>query len=312
MLEGKNISIVISGPVFKKKDATGKEINVTKESCRIAREMFTDAEIIYSTWEGEDCRDFICDKVIYNIDPGANQGNVNRQICSRRGGILAATREYVLAIRSESYIVNSNFLNYIDRFCKHSSENSFLEHRVVIPASMPPSVELFHMGDWYYFGHRKDLMDLWDIPYVEDGEFNNNEWDIMYNPHRWLIVSFVSKYVKIRFRDKRTDINKANRELYEKVLAENFVITGVYEFGVESQKYPLTYKLKERLWEMYASITFNEWKALYNQYCSANEAINKTFYELFGTIVYRHGYNLYLKVRGCLGRLKRRIIRRKN
>lgn len=274
-----NLSIVISGPIL----GTEKDKkSYTRQACNSARSTFPNAEIILSTWEGEDVSSLNFDKCIYNSDPGPNiNENTNRQICSRRSGIQNASREYVLSIRSDSVIKNTNFLSYIDRFTSNSGKFKFVLNRIVIPATYPASRgELFHIGDWYFFGHKADVLNLWDIPYMDDKQYNQFPNDIFFNPHRYLITEFVKKYYKLKFR-KITDINEENKKIYENVIAENFVVTGFYEFGIISLKYPLSGSFFSKLFHKEVSYSFNEWKYLYNKYSKGNENISFSFYEFF-------------------------------
>lgn len=270
------ISVVVSGPVIIiEKD--GELFNTTQHCCESIREKMPGAEIVFSTWENEKISGIDCDILVRSEDPGgANQkdgGNINRQICSRRAGIKAATRQYVLAIRSESHILNTDFLEYWGKYEKYSNdiEWKFLNKRVIIPATMPASrAKLFHMGDWYYFGEKDDVLKLWDLPYWEKGTRNITQSDLMYNAHRYVITAFIRKYHELQF-DKRSDINGMNRVIYEKVVANNFVVTGFLEYGIDSYKY---YYPKTRHWKLdQVEINYyhSEWIQLYNRYCDGGE-----------------------------------------
>ena len=279
MIQSNMISVVISGPVFESENSS--EEGYTKRACKKVREMLPDAELIISTWEGTDCSNLDYDILVLNHDPGHNEGNVNRQIVSRIGGIKRSTREYILAIRSESEICRLDFMNYLDKYELHGKDFCFLKHRIVIPATAPARrCQLFHMGDWYYFGHRSDMIELWDLPLMKDELFNNDKDDILYNPHRYLITAFIRKYYPLCFK-KNKDITEENCVIYEKVIAENFINTGFYEFGIFSLKYPSDGSFTDRLFHKEVDYTFNEWKELYNKYCGGNEIIHKTFEEIF-------------------------------
>lgn len=281
MFDDKKLSVIISGPILGTDEDTKY---YTKETCKSVRDFFKNAEIILSTWEGEDIAGLDYDVVVFSKDPGPNRTeNINRQICSRLAGLKRASREYTLAIRSESVINSIDFTKYIDVYNQHSSSGKyrFLKHRVIIPASYPACRgELFHMGDWYYFGYTKDLIDVWDIPYMDDALYNNYQDDLLYNPHRYFIVAFIQKYYPLKFL-KLTDVNEENKKIYEAVLAENFVITGFYEYGISSLKYPLSGSFFNKLFHKEVGYTFNEWKELYNLYSNGNVEIRKTMSERF-------------------------------
>ena len=69
--------------------------------------------------------------------------------------------------------------------------------------------------------------------------------------------------------------------IYEKIVAENFVVTGFYEYGIESLKYPLSHKFMNKLFHKEVGYTFNEWRELYNKYSGGSEKIKKSINEKF-------------------------------
>ena len=271
-----NLSVIVSGPILGTED---DQSYFTRQTCQSVRNFLPTAEIVLSTWNDASVDGLSYDKLVKSSDPGPNEGNINRQICSRLAGLKEASNEYVLCIRSESIIQNLNFLSYLDQFEAHGGEFFFLRHRIIIPASYPAiRGELFHIGDWYFLGHKEDLMELWTIPYMDDSKYNNSNDDILYNPHRYLITSFVKKYYPLKF-EKNDDINEKNKKIYEAVIAENFVVTGFYEYGITSLKYPLSGSFFSKLFHKEVGYTFNEWKELYNHYSNGKEVIKKPFGE---------------------------------
>lgn len=316
MVDYNDISVVISGPVFSSKE-NGRNKGWTAYACESVRKVLPGAEIVLSTWEGTDCSALDYDILVLSQDPGPNKDNVNRQICSRLAGIRKATRNFLVAMRSESVIVNTNFLNYFCQYQLHGgNDNKILSERVIIPASMPVRAgELFHMGDWYYFGRKEDLLELWDLPYCNDELINKEKDDIYYNAHRYLITAFVKKYRDLQF-EKRKDINNANKNLYEQILVENFVIIGLYDYGIQSLKYPLNYKFCKRMWDYWASYSFNDWKKMYNKVCKGNLKIKRTYKEMMGIYLYVPAKNIriiaernYGRVCGKLLKMKKRVFK---
>lgn len=286
MISSEDISVVVSGPIIKIKDKNSNYFCATKKGCESIREKLPNAEIILSTWEDEDISDLDYDILVISKDPGANVNNVNRQICSRRAGIRKASRRYVLAMRSESYINTLDFIDYFDKYNLHGLHGlNYLEKRVVIPAAVPAHRhnEWFHMGDWYYFGQKEDLLKIWDLPYMIDDyyctTYKNNDNRIVYNAHRYLMTAFINKFYPLTFVEK-TDYTKEKKEIYEAVLAENFVLTGFFEFGLLSYKYPDNGDFRNRLFHYKVEYTFGEWLELYNKYSGGREFIHKSILEL--------------------------------
>lgn len=274
-----DISVVVSGPIFK---------NYTKESLTSIRKLMPNSEIVLSSWKSEDVSGLDFDKLVLSEDPGDNSiCNINRQIVSRLAGIKLASRKYVLAIRSESVILNTNFLNYFNKFSCFDNQYKFLNSRVVIPAAVPRRCgQIFHMGDWYYFGYKVDLIDCWDLPLQNLSLIPVENQSFIGSPHRHVIVNFVKKHIPLDFNCE-SDTNLNNIEIYEKVLANNFIIVGIYDFGVASLKYPLKYKFIPRMYHYSVSYTFNEWIKLYNKFSNGDcKYSNVSFMEWFGVNVW--------------------------
>lgn len=310
MVNFNEISVVISGPIIKLSYGEKNEINATMKACESVRKEMPGAEIVLSTWEAENVDGIDYDLLVKSSDIGGAEKkdgeNTNRQICSRRAGIKAATKKYVLAMRSESHILNLNFLNYWDKYNKYSDDTEwkFLKKRVIVPAIMPAHrALLFHMGDWYYFGLKEDVLDLWDLPYWKKGTRNNNADDLMYNPHRYVFTEFVRKHHTLIF-DKNTDNSKENRLICEKVIANNFVVTGFQEFGLDSYKY---YYPKTREWrrkQIEVNYTHGEWVKLYNKYCNGAEIPEFTIEQRWLIWIYVP----YKKIKANLRNLVKRIV----
>ena len=314
-LDFSEISVVVSGPVIMldSENPGGAAFNATIASCKSIRGKMPEAEIVFSTWPDEDVEGVDCDILIRSADPGGadnmDGGNVNRQICSRRAGIEAATRKYVLAMRSESHIINLDFLDYWDKYNDYSddTEYKFLKKRVLIPATMPANrASYFHMGDWYYFGIKEDVLELWSLPYWKKGSRNVKKEDLMYNPHRYVITEFVRQHHELHF-DIRSDINSTNREIYEKVLANNFVVIGFLEYGLDSYKYfyPKTYKWK--IDQVEINYYHGEWIQLYNRYCNGNVPARLTIKEFFFARIYIPVRNKYRNTKRAIKALIYRI-----
>ena len=281
-----DISVVISGPIIIL-NRDGKAFNATQASVDSVRKALPGAEVILSTWNDEKVDGINYDVLVQSVDVGGAEvkdgANINRQICSRRAGIKAATKKYVLALRSESYIICPDFLNYWAKFEEYGQDTEwrFLKKRVIIPAIMPVRRNVtFHMGDWYYFGLKEDVLDLWDLPYWQPGRFNKEEDDLFYNEHRYVFTEFVRKHHALQF-EKKSDDTEENRQICEKVIANNFVLTGFMEYGLDSYKYAYP---KNRQWhinQLEVAYSHNEWRQLYNKYCDGNITVKQSFDEQY-------------------------------
>src|SRR5436305_180058 len=108
MISNKDISIVVQGPILNESSLNVTK-NMTKLICHRLKKLFPESELILSTWEGVSAQEIPYDKLILNKDPGAvwfnylnhnDINNCNRMIISTLEGIKAASRKYILKVRS--------------------------------------------------------------------------------------------------------------------------------------------------------------------------------------------------------------------
>ncbi|HEY2328609.1 MAG TPA: WavE lipopolysaccharide synthesis family protein [Verrucomicrobiae bacterium] len=167
------ISLVFQGPVFTP-EKNPKLGHLTRDCIEATRQLFPEAEIILSTWEGSLVEGIPCDRVVLNKDPGSwlrddgGRSNVNRQIVSTRNGLAQASRPFAAKIRTDTVITGTGFLNFArsssDRLAKwaiFSERILILERYTRNPALLPL---LHHPSDIFQFGRTDDLIYLWDIP----------------------------------------------------------------------------------------------------------------------------------------------------
>ena len=109
-IKPEEISIVVQGPIMP----------YTANCLAGTRRVLPDSEIVLSTWKDSDVSGLDYDKVVFSDDPGGDKlflendqllNNVNRQIISAYSGIKAATRKYVIKMRTDFEIVSDGFLS---------------------------------------------------------------------------------------------------------------------------------------------------------------------------------------------------------
>lgn len=185
MLDSKDISVVIQGPV----DHEGDDLfplPKTFTAVRRIREQLPKSQIILSTWKGENTSylDHI-DEIVLNTDPGSQgagksriPNNVNRQIVSAMGGIAKANRSHVLKIRSDVVLTSNYFIHRFEDELKRPTERFRLFKNKVIsnnlssrnPLSRDPAAYPYQPSDHVHFGHIEDVSRLWDIPLQSQDE----------------------------------------------------------------------------------------------------------------------------------------------
>ena len=119
MINSNEISVIVQG----------KTDNYTKECLKSVRKYLPEAEIVLSTWDGDELLDIdsLYNILVLNKDPKAVKMdvdkkydyNLNRQLLSSKTGIDKATRPYILRMRSDSCLSSNRFLKY----CKFIYDN---------------------------------------------------------------------------------------------------------------------------------------------------------------------------------------------
>lgn len=278
-----DLSIIFQGPIIQ----IGK-INYTLLALNSALINFPGAEIILSTWEGTEIQKEILDlnsiKIIYNVDPGSGirkdkplaYHNVNRIIKSSIEGLKNARGKYCIKTRSDMIFDSATCLHYFSRYNGRIENYSIFEDKIIVSnqTSINPNYGprlLYHICDWFFLGRRDDLIDLYEIDFIDDNlqvrwyQFNKkpeNSIDknnlSLFMAEDFVISSYFKKYIKIE-HDYYCDYSEDQKLLSEKLIASNFVIVDNQKLGIHSGKFNSL--SRAYLWKCY---TFQEWKKLYN------------------------------------------------
>jgi len=278
-IASRDISVVVQGAVDR---------SYTLKCLKSIRKKLPAAEIILSTWEGTDVSYLDYDLVIFNKDPGAEiftpngrRQNQNRQILSTQNGIKAATRPYVLKIRTDMKILGTKFLTYFDKYGKRNPSCKILKKRVLInslytrnPESSKPF--LFHPSDWMMFGLKEDMLNIWDIPLAPEPETSRyfvNHPELLnhfgcwtrWHAEQYIWMSFLKKN-NIEFEFKHYfDYSEELKNLSELSIVNNTVLLEyLTQFDILCQKYPARYGDSE------TAHPFN-WLLNYKHMCHAPE-----------------------------------------
>lgn len=169
------VSIVVQGPVL---ESEGNVLGA-QHSRRMLdglRQLLPGSEIVLSTWKGSNHQGLTYDILVESDDPGAWKrgcgriNNVNRQIVSTREGLRACTRQYAVKIRSDCALSHAGFLSCLEAGAPRAERFKLFGERITgcqfffrDPWKL---CLLFHIGDIFHFGLRRDLLDLWDLPLV--------------------------------------------------------------------------------------------------------------------------------------------------
>jgi hypothetical protein len=305
-LSDREISVVVQGPVVGKAgDPEGARI--TLRSLASVRKQWPNAELILSTWKGSDVSGLPFDVLVENDDPGALPvdvakgvpNNVNRQLLTTQAGLRASTRRYVLKMRSDMEMRHSGLTKYLNGFTARS-DWSFVHNRVVastVYARIPGLVWHlpYHPGDWFFFGEKRDVLEIWDIPLARAADVSMGMPDLPGGPNlqgmldmlrcapeQYIWLSFLRKHreVKVHSHWDRTPESIAGTE---KSFAANLVLISPAAAGFASLKYQNPPAIKEWAVGSGSCYTHTLWKHLYFKHCLARP---RTIYALGWTEPY--------------------------
>ena len=235
---GQNISVVLHGPVRPE----------TFSSIASIRNLLPDAELIFSTWKGENINHLDCDYIITSDEPPAfiqhkNSGtknNLNRLIRSGALGVLKARRKYILKMRSDLILDSTAFLDTFNLYPKCTSKTC-LQHKVLIPLlfsriSYRRHATPFHLSDWAAFGLREDIQSIFScIQEVKEPEFT--EWfsqrrlrspygTTMFRmaPEQYIYYSFYRRYFDDVTMNDCTDNDAKICQKADEFVVSNFIV----------------------------------------------------------------------------------------
>ena len=285
MIESKDVSVVMQGPVYGSCHASENE-QITKKCCEQVKKLMPDCELILSTWEGTDVEDIPVDKIVYNSDPGGvdmvlngikRLNNTNRMIVSTFNGVKAASKKYVLKIRTDIFIERLSFLKLFDAF-PIDDKNAILKARIISLSANHPKRGaniVFSVSDWVEFGYREDIYKFWDIPLQDNGSIleSNGQKDFSKNRvgESYIWPLFLQK--DLRYTDmlqQYTGVippNDENINIYEKSLAEYVVLYEGKQLGINSLKYWNKNYVRHDFARASCYMHY-EWKLLYKKFCN--------------------------------------------
>jgi|InofroStandDraft_1065614.scaffolds.fasta_scaffold40797_2 WavE lipopolysaccharide synthesis. len=232
------ISVLVQGSVDEK----------TKKCIASVRRHLPGSQVVLSTWKGYDLSNIEYDALCEQDDPGANKikclGNIYREIIGRKAGLQKCDRLYTLIIRSDSEVINLNFVRAFEeklRVGKYE-EYRFLKDRVMMCSAGWIASSLFFLNDWFFFGKTEDIKDMFDLPVIDESLLSDDEKGLPdYNsPHEYLATQFVKKHMDLDYTYEDFSNNKYKyKGMWEKIIVENFKMLGFYDnYGITNLKEP--------------------------------------------------------------------------
>lgn len=266
----KDITFVFQGPIINEDDAT-------KKSFISVRKYFPDSKIILSTWKNSNFDNLDFDEKIETQDPGAenylykNQksfNNGNRMILSSYNGLINVKTKFAIKLRTDMYMQSNNLINLFKILDK--SNSNYSKKKIIIPSNMAFNPDrsvklLFHPSDNFFAGLTEDLLDLFNIPlmdnnhmkYFENKKSENSLQLIQrYTCEQYLFYSFIKKKVKINF-DNAFDYNDINKSMHDKIFSNLFIMYRNTKIGFNHFKYPMNF-FSDTLYPAYTEHEFNK------------------------------------------------------
>lgn len=291
------ISVLIQGSVDDK----------TEKCIASVKRYLPESQVVLSTWRGYDLSKTEHDALCEQDDPGTNKikrlGNIYREIIGRKTGLQKCDRPYTLIIRSDSEIINLNFVRAFEEKLQVGKyeEYRFLKDRVMMCSAGFTANSLFFLNDWFFFGKTEDVRDMFDLPVIDEDLLSDDEKELPdYNsPHEYLATKFVKKHMDLDYTYEDFSNNKYKyKDIWEKIIVENFKMLGFYEsYGITNLKEPYhTNEINNAkhfipgMKHLMLNFEFEDWYNCYNRLYEDKVKINpriKWFVARIGISFYR-------------------------
>lgn len=299
-IDSKDISVIVQGPINKQE---------TPKCIKSIRRFLPNAEIILSTWTGEDVSNLDYNILIQNDAPIAPliekinhkevYNNMNRQLFSIKEGLKKAKRKYAMKLRSDLILTTDKFLEFFDNFQCRTNDYKLFE-RKILTATLCTRFNIkvgkqservnipFHISDWWLFGLREDLNKYFlDTPLVKEPEFTNyfslEENKSKKTPYCMAMFKFApEQYFGYEcfarnfddiYMEDAADYSDELMEKFRKCLVNNFIILEFEQSGIYLNKYPYSKNEKFSGDQYIGLYNFHRYEEEYKKYCDSNYEI---------------------------------------
>lgn len=317
-----SISVVVQGAVIGNSSQPYLQ-QFTKRALQSVRQFLPDAELILSTWEGSEIADLTYDVLVLNRDPGAviykdgisSCNNVNRQIVSTKNGVERAARKYVLKLRSDTVLKGTRFLKYFGRY-QARSPGTILKEKVIVGTrfSLIPNykypLSCYFVSDWFYFGLRDDVLNIWDIPLAPEPETtlwiteppkpcHHSGPRLRYAIEQYIWVTFLRKHFDVQFESMWDQTSQTVLDS-ETSIAGNVVLISPEQAQIRPLKYPDHWNFFKYCQE--GCYTHSLWHLLYDRHCQRKAFSCYTLAQWIYDALY-HSLRIFRILRKMLRRL---------
>lgn len=277
MIVDSDISVVFQGPVVGDLDPATQR-PVTAASMARVKALLPKAEIVLSTWPGQNTAGLPCDVVIENQDPGqtghpnwfGNFYNTNRMLVSVNAGLERANRSHVLRFRTDQVLDSANFLSAFNAPQPLRSGNPCFSRRLVITNIYTGNPyrcgrpAIFHFSDMAGFGLKEDLQALWNVPLIKAEVRPADQHPLLgipgakLFPEQYLpMLSFLRQHPAFDLSAFKDPVQRARES--ERFLVDNFLVLPMEQFAV---RWP---NRKRHLLSRYGAYTTGELRRLHTR-----------------------------------------------
>lgn len=271
------------------------------------------ATIVLSTWdtlalptEFDSADKLGIDQLILNPDPGGlpnikfgydAPNNVNRQIISTQAGLNQVSTEYALKLRTDSYLLNDNLLQFYRYYTQQvtlhsqrhlSSKSEGTDYSpIVVPSffTIDPSMfehMAFHISDWAQFGKTERLQAFWSAPlmsrdnatYFEshaqdiDAKFADNTFRTRLAVEQHIASHYANQIGYAATPSYYNELNEQILDAHKAFLASEVIVLDMTDYGLRLPKYEWT--LTDAFMAMNC-ISHDDWYQLFYQYWYPNQ-----------------------------------------
>lgn len=158
-----NLSIIIQGPIIE---------GLTLKAVQETRNNFPFSEIVLSTYLDSNVADLVqyVDIIVTIEDPGLDNSNLSkanlefnsnslRMIMSSLNGVNHASRDFIIRLRSDTYISNNKIMEFYN---KHNTSGTEFGSRILVAKIHDEKyIHPSYIGDWVQMGQQADIKKLY-------------------------------------------------------------------------------------------------------------------------------------------------------
>jgi hypothetical protein len=290
-VKNEDITVVVQGPVQSLPERPQDE-GITRRCLSSVREHLPGSRIILSTWPDQDLDGLVYDELVINDDPGPNiigyardgaprKENTNRQIVCTVGGLKRVGTRYAMKLRADNYLTGSGFKDLQTRYPARAGDWRLLKERVVVTNTLARKFYrgrrvAFFLSDFFAFGLTEDVLDIWDLPLLDDYPFDPALTGALQHRGAPARTVDVDQELAERFINKHVDpplilanvFDTSGSKVRDSDLffANNFVVAEPGQIGL-GLPLKFTQGRQAKFSSQATCLTAPEWERLYRRHC---------------------------------------------